>query len=278
MIWTIQLKASRCYNTAYMLLCPNTRIFFLFQVWSSWKPNLFILAVGWTSSKPCPRVRAGRWHPWGTPSLCPLGGWRVRPYICLLAAIPRELRLFCSLSAGENRWLSEFQRNFGQWLLGKALTVSVSCRGQWWILHDKWEEGQHCPFRLDQPCPVSRPNPGFCRKWWRMGVCLTSIWRSLWCPLTTPHDWGRHHRTGRSSWPPSSWTRAPAPRISPARSCILGCNPRDGKTGCTNCPQWSHGIWSFQLLCQPQSLGKYLLGSPLSLFSRFALGEWQWVV
>lgn len=28
---------------------------------------------------------------------------------------------------------SQLTRNFGQWLLGKALTVSVSCRGQWWI-------------------------------------------------------------------------------------------------------------------------------------------------
>lgn len=49
-----------------------------------------------------------------------------------------KFKMFLVIWINFNSWIFnskclQLTRNFGQWLLGKALTVSVSCQGQWWI-------------------------------------------------------------------------------------------------------------------------------------------------
>lgn len=49
-----------------------------------------------------------------------------------------KFKMFLVIWINFNSWIFnskclQLTRNFGQWLLGTALTVSVSCRGQWWI-------------------------------------------------------------------------------------------------------------------------------------------------
>ncbi len=79
----------------------------------------------------------------------------------------------------------------------------------------------------------------------------------LWCLQSTPCDFRRCHRTGRSSWTPFSWTPGSVVPHGPTRSYTPECSRQDGYKSHRRSDvmrKWYKLLWKFTWTISPRIL------------------------